>query len=269
VEKYAKIRQKAFSDELEKLGIAAAIAGFLTKSAPKLLSFAGKNGKGVLSTAGRFLNRAGEQGLTLKQIFSQGIEGAAKKWGTKTIDFTKTKINLKGAPGLESAPTARPGIGGFSWGQSRKAVATVNPGKFDHIKFTENPLEWFKSRPAKWTGEAAENIRFIKDNGIGKFVQNSWKEGMTFKRNGFRYARTPGGKLASPLLSTGVGMGGLSFATGGTNPLTGEKVGLVKRTGKAMGEAAAWSIAPGFAMASITPGLVHDAGKFTKSLISQ
>ena len=86
---------------------------------------------------------------------------------------------------------------------------------------------------------------------------------MTYEKEGFRYKRSPIGQVGG-LAFSGPGFGASSFALGGTNA-AGQKQGLGKRTGGAVGEAALWSIAPHVAGVAMLPELATMAGSLAKT----
>jgi len=270
MEKLATIKINAFNDELEKLGVGA-IASLLTKTLPKMLSFA-KGSKGVTGSAQRFLTRAGDKGWGARKTMSRGIEGAAKKFGGPMQDFSKIDLNnqMKTFNG-KAAPThhnmmSRPKKLG---GTARGPVAKEIQGKQYASFFGEgsNKMQWFKDQPSKMVGEAANNINFAREKGVGRFIKHNLKKSITHEKGGFVYKRSPIGQGVG-LAFSGPGFGATSFALGGTNA-AGQKQGLGKRTGSALGEAALWSVAPMAAGAALLPEFAGMAGGAAKSLITR
>ena len=289
MEKYAAVKLNAFNDELEKLGVAGMVAKLLTQALPKLLSLGSKGGaafrtamaagkgstaaathfagKGLRDNTIRFLTRAGEKGWGARKIYDVGMRQAARKWADPRINMAAVKVTAAGNK-IPGAPTVRASVLGKEIGGLKGAVsATAKPGTFGNQGFLKNPMEWARTRPRKWFGEAAQNLDHINRRGLGNFMKHTWKDSQTFTKGDFKYARTPMGRVTSPLMNPAIGFPAFSFAMGGKDPVTGDKVGLVKRTGRALGEAATWSIAPSAAMAALTPGLAKDGYSLAKSFI--
>ena len=278
------VKQAAFQEELIKLGYVGVIAKLLTKMLPKAIMSVAKivgkgktlaKSRGVAGSAYRYLNRSRAQRLGVRETFRGGISGAAKKFGPykSGVGMDYAKVNLKTR--MKDGPTARPWLG-----KSKGAIMKSNVKDRTYARLSKQPLEWLKTRPQAWGGELATNLNFIRSagtggksvglgKGLGRYAKSEVKKGMTFKKitggAEHTFERSLIGKGLGPTLTTGVGFGGISFAAGGTNA-SGQKVGLGKRTGRAVGEAALWSLAPGAAMASITPSLVKEVGGMAKAL---
>lgn len=253
------IKLAAFQDELEKLGVAPLI--------PKLMMAVAKSfgrkgtatlikGKGLTGSVYRHLRGASKAGKSFSQTIGSGIDRAAVKWGNPVQNFNK--IDFKGSV---AGPRVRSlfGYGGLK-SPLGKPIKTIS--KQPGFSF-KNFGGWAKSRPQAWTGEAASNLQFAKQHGVGKFMKNIVRRSRTFtgKETGLLYKRSPLGQVVNPIMGTGLGFGAMDFMSK-TNPKTGKPYGLVKRVARGTGTAAGWTVAP----SAMVTGMM---GSFGKSLITR
>lgn len=260
------VRQIAIVAELEKIAFVGIAARLLTKVLPKLLLSSAKalgKGKAMTSSAGhKFLSRAGKKGLGLKDTYKRGVSLLSKSYGPKgATDYSK--LNFKGM-GSSTGPTARPWFG-----KTRGSIGvSTETSRFP--KFTENAAAWLKTRPKAWTGEMAHNLDLISKRGLVNFAKHEIGQGRTFIRKGHIFKKSPIGQVAGAVATTGIGFGAIDFAAGGQDAL-GRKVGLARRSARALTTAAGWSVAPGFSMGKLTaeiapsvPGGIAEATKGIK-----
>ncbi len=249
------IKTAAFKDELEKLGgVETLAAKLLFRTVPKLLKGLGR-GSGATS---KFLASSQKRGLGAGQTISRGIDRVSRSWGPKgkLTDYGKLDLSTAATSGAKHRPW---------FGLKAKAPikgATEQASRFPG--FTESPAAWAKTRPQAWVGEAAANIKFIKDKGIGGFIKHEFAKGRTYTKGGEIYKRSPIGQVMGPALTTGLGFGAMTTAFDTTNPVTGRQYSMGRRLARGATEAAGWSIAPGIMGAKLTAEMGSEAFKALK-----
>jgi hypothetical protein len=244
------VKIAAFHNELEKLGIGEGIAvKLLFKTLPKLLSAFGRSG----GATSKFLTAAGKQGLSARATVAKGIDAVAKNMGPvgSRLDYSKVKLNTR----MAGSPKHRPWFG-----KSKGAIQKAPVGqKSRYSGFKEDPVNWLKTRPQAWTGEAAQNLKFIKDKGVGRFIKHEFTKGRTYVNRGHIYKRSLVGQAGGTAFS-GLGFGAMTLAEK-TNPATGQSYSAGRRLARGAAEAAGWTAAPGLMMGKMTIGMGKDLFK--------
>jgi hypothetical protein len=205
-----RIRKQAFHQELEKLGAVGLIAGALRalrplwagalKWAPKVTQTT--SGKAV----GRLAKRLGETGQR-KRFFGK----------------VGPKLNVAG-------------------------YQKTTLGKVPNVKFLQNPALWLEKSVKQTLGRTAQNIETISKGGFKGFAKSKWNQSKYFskpittggKTTNVLYKRSLPGRMASTAGTTGLGWGGLAFATSGKDLQTGQKNPLSKRILEGAKQTALW-----------------------------
>ncbi len=305
------IKQAAFHEELEKLGGPVGLIGqFLLKQLPKLLMRGAKavggkraaswvaKSEGVVGSTYRGLNTMRRSGTayTGRQIYSEGISRAAKKWGTQGgLDFTR-KGGLGQMEMDQSVASAVKGVNNpkaknfFGIGSTRSSLGIDNTTSA--IKSTSTPLKEFtkfkdskdigsfvsdnarvikdnagivkdnigqgiKNAPRKAVGQIAQNLNSIRTDGFGKYVKNSIQEGRTFTKDIKVNGVIEKHRFKKSIGGQAIGVSMTPVGWGAQELMSStDEEGKKRGMVSRVGNAAAWTIAPRIATAKMIAGAV-------------
>jgi hypothetical protein len=195
------------------------------KLAPKVQTFG--------SAAGPALKALGQEMTAGKVTGKNVLDYMATKWAPKVQPLEGQLKNL-GVP----TPTANVGVPGFQ--KSVKSLGEVN-----------YPV----GKPLGHIGEMAQNAQVItqrpgivgKGSGLAEVLKGNWREHQfnikDIAGTEHMFQRSNVGKIVSPSLQSGLGMGAADFLMGGKDE-QGNKKPIGKRLLSSGGTALAWGTAP-------------------------